>query len=247
MRERQRRRASRCTSALRQCVIFAVVPAPSSALVGLEIREAEARDLAWIASLHALRLPHGFFVRLGRRYLRAYHRSFIVSPHGVALVAEREGHRVGFVVGAASAGAHRRFVLRKQGPRLAVVGALALARRPGVAAEFARTRLFRYIRSILRSLDRPSAQRAAGSTSSADCAVLSHVAVDPDVERAGAGGALVDAFTHAVATAGATRVELVTLADERGAAEFYERLGWTGADAGAAGDASFRRFVLELA
>ena len=223
------------------------MPARSSALVGLEIREAQARDLAWIAGLHALRLPHGFFVRLGLQYLRAYHRSFIVSPHGVALVAEREGQRVGFVVGAASASAHRRFVLRKLGVRLAIVGAASLAVRPAVAAEFLRTRLFRYVRSIARAFDRSTPHATDSAATSVECAVLAHVAVDPDIERAGAGGALVDAFTDAVAKAGAGRVELVTLADERGAAEFYERLGWSSAAGGAAKDTPVRRFVLELA
>lgn len=222
------------------------MPASSCALVSREIREAQASDLDWIARLHAQRLPHGFFVRLGRRYLRAYHRSFIVSPAGVALVAEREGHRVGFVVGATSAGAHRRFVLRKQGVRLAIVGACALSVRPAVAAEFVRTRLFRYARSVSRALDRSRVRTPGSAAAAADCAVLAHVAVDPGIERGGAGSALVDAFTDAVAEAGATRIELVTLADERGAAEFYERLGWRSTDTGVVPDAVFRRFVLEL-
>lgn len=238
--------AVRCAYTLRQCVILAVVPAPSCALVGLEIREAQSSDLDWIARLHALRLPHGFFVRLGRRYLRAYHRSFMVSPDGVALVAEREGHRVGFVVGATRAGAHRRFVLRKQGVRLGVIGACALAVRPAVAAEFIRTRLFRYARSVARALGRSHTCAPGSAAAAVGCAVLAHVAVDPGLERGGAGSALVDAFTDAVAEAGVTRVELVTLADERGAAEFYERLGWRSADAGVVPDAVFRRFVLEL-
>lgn len=222
--------------------------APSASGPGLRIREAEFRDLRWIARLHAQQLPHGFFVSLGPRYLRAYHRSFIDNRYGVALVAERNGEAVGFVVGAAHAGNHRRLLVRQSGLRLALAGVGALLVRPPVAFEFARTRSGRYVRGLTRAVrPTPSAPSASGPVAAPvlDCAVLTHVAVDPSAQRVGAGSALVDAFAEEVRVRGAQRIELVTLADQRGAADFYTRLGWQPL-AEAAGARSFRKFGLDL-
>lgn len=196
-----------------------------------------------MAQLHARRLPHGFFVLLGEGFLRAYHRSFMDSPTAVALVLDRGGAPVGFVVGTTDPHRHRREVMRRHGLRLALSGLAALARRPRVAALFARTRTVRYARAVLRALRRSGAAQPLAGPASAT-SVLSHVAVDTAVEGSGAGRALVEAFCDAARAAGAGRVELLTLADERGAGAFYERLGWTAGPQ--APPAGFLRFTLDL-
>lgn len=225
------------------CHIAGVGPSTETSL---SVRDADARDLGWAASLHLQQLPHGFFARLGARYLRAYHRSFVDSPHAVSLVAVRGGHRVGFIVGPTDAAAHHRFVIRNHGWRLALAGVVALVVRPAVAVEFVRTRLGRYLRSLMRASTATSTTHSAPAEAPAGTvAVLTHVAVDPAEQRGGAGSVLVEAYVRRVRAVGPRRIELVTLAGPNGAAEFYERLGWERSGASVRDGAAFIRFALD--
>lgn len=211
------------------------------------IREAEPHDLRWMAALHASQLPHGFFVRLGPHYLRAYHRTFMDSPHAAALVAEHEGRPVGFIVGSTDAHGHHRFAIRRRGVRLAVAGLLGLLTHPSTAAEFARTRIARYLRSVVRAT-RPVAATQTderSSTTSPPQAVLTHVAVERAMQGNGVGRVLVDAFVARTRAAGSARIELVTLDGDSGAAAFYASLGWRHAGASHRDGITFRRFALE--
>lgn len=198
--------------------------------------------------LHRRRLPHGFFVRLGPRYLRAYYRTFIGNDSAVALVAEKDGGVDGFIVGAVDAEEHRYFVLRQHGWRLAATGLLALATRPTVAMEFGRTRVGRYARAIMRQIRwAPSAPPGENPQSPrTGTAVLTHVAVDTASARRGTGTLLVSAFTDEARRRGAKRIELVTLAGTDGAADFYRRLGWRESGVSKAVGEPFHRFVLDL-
>lgn len=225
------------------CHIAGVGP---SAGTSLSVRDVDANDLGWTSRLHLQQLPHGFFARLGPRYLRAYHRAFMDSPHAVALVATHGDRPVGFIVGPTDAAAHHRYVLRRHGWRLAFAGVLALVVRPAVAVEFVRTRFRRYLRSFLRASSVTAADktRPAGKPSRS-VAVLTHVAVDPADQRGGAGSALVDAFIRRVRAAGPRRIELVTLDGPRGAAQFYERLGWRRTGSSARDGSAFVRFALD--
>jgi GNAT superfamily N-acetyltransferase len=185
-----------------------------------EIRAAGTDDLDFGAALHAETLPHGFFAELGHRFLRAYLATFVASPHAVALILTVHDAPVGTVFGILRPGAHARWVLRHRGPRLALLGGIALAARPRLALRFARTRLTHYRRAWGRRRTSPTAEPAGQP------AVLSHVAVAPGAQGAGLGGQLVEAFVEAAREAGSPRVELVTLAGRDGASGFYRRLGW---------------------
>ena len=210
------------------------------------IRNAGPADMHWMAALHASQLPHGFFVRLGRAYLRAYHRTFMQSPHAAALVAEHDGRPAGFIVGPTDAGEHHRFAINQRGLRLGLAGVVGLASHPAAAIEFARTRVTRYVRSVVRaSRAAAPADQGARPRTGAPQAVLAHVAVEPAVQGKGFGRALVDAFVERARTAGAGRIELVTIDDDRGAAAFYESLGWTPEGASHRDGITFRRFALE--
>lgn len=186
----------------------------------VDIRKAEPSDLDFCAALHASTLPHGFFARLGHRFLRAYLATFVASPHAAALVATAQTSPVGMVVGILRPAAHSRWVLRERGVRLALLGGVALLARPLLLVRFVRTRLTRYRRALSR-------RRAAGTADGTRRpAVLSHVAVAPGAAGLGLGGRLVDAFVGAAASAGCSEVLLVTLTGEEGAAGFYRSLGW---------------------
>jgi ribosomal protein S18 acetylase RimI-like enzyme len=223
---------------------------PSSLPSGMtEVRDAVRRDLRATAAIHSSALPGGFFARLGRRFLRCYHATFLVSPHAVAVVATdpEDDTPAAFLVGTLRNRAHYRWVVRRCGPRLAVELAAALVARPRLAWLFVRTRAGRYLRWVWRyplrraqgrtadpagtedgshSGDAVRTQAPVGAAPVAPVAVLTHIAVDPRLRGQGAGRRLVEVFIARAEEAGAAEVRLVTEAGD-GASGFYERLGWT--------------------
>lgn len=192
------------------------------------VRAAATADCVYLAALHTATLPHGFFVDLGPRFLRAYHRTFVDGPYAHAYVATLGGHPVGGLVGTLDNRAHWRWVVRRRGAVLALTGLLGLCARPRVAVRFVRTRALRYLGAVARALGR----RPPGGEAPPPhrVAVLTHVCVEPRVQGRGVGSGLVDGFLADARARGATEAMLVTLAGDDGAGRFYARRGW--ADAG---------------
>ena len=185
------------------------------------VRPAGPDDLPRIAELHGAHLPHGLFPRLGPRFLRRWHRTFLDSPHGIALVTDDDGEVSGFLVGTSRQRAYVTGVLRRQRKQLAATGLLCLALRPRVAFSFLRTRAGKYVRRIAR----PTPAVAAGD-GTLDLAVITALVVDPALRGCGQGAALVERFAELAGAAGAERAELVTLEGPEGATQFYASLGW---------------------
>lgn len=197
------------------------------------LRPLDQPDIGFSAQLHAIALPHGFFVSLGSRFLRAYHRSFLDSPFAVGLVAVIDGVPAGFVLGTVDDGRHYHHVVRRQWWRLLPAALMGLLRRPGVAWRFGRTRLRRYLRGFVR-LRRGSPVPAAGAAAPAEApagpqGVLTHIAVHAGCRAHGVGRALTEGFVDAARVAGGKRLRVVTLAGEAGAGPFYARTGWDSA------------------
>ena len=190
-------------------------------------------DVAFAAALHETALPHGFFGRLGPRFLACYYQSFVASPHAVAFVAQGPAGPVGVIVGTVRNGAHYSWVLRRRGRTLTLRAATWLTTHPSQLLFFLRTRLGWYLSGLLRFGRRAVARRLHGGTEracAAQPAVLTHLAVTPFGRGAGVGGALVEQFTTAARLAGCQEAVLVTFAGPEGAGPFYRRLGWTRRD-----------------
>ncbi|MFP8963238.1 GNAT family N-acetyltransferase [Streptomyces nanhaiensis] len=184
----------------------------------------EPEDLPFVVGEHRRHFPDGFFARLGPRFLTSYTATYLTSPHARAYVAEAEGLPAGFLVGVTDPAAHRSWLVRTHGRRLALRACTALVTRPGLLLHFLRTRLGRYSRKLLPSRHRrqePPAADRDGVT-----AVLAHVAVADRARSLGLGAALVERFTQDAADAGCARVTLVTATGPAGAGPFYERLDW---------------------
>jgi GNAT superfamily N-acetyltransferase len=186
-----------------------------------DVRAADAGDASFCAAVHTECLAHGFFTQLGSSFLRAYHRTFVDSPHAVAFVATVGDVRVGMLVGVIRPDAHARWVMRHRGVPLAILGAIGLLRRPVTAIRFLRLRASRYVRGWRRKRRRDIAPPAH-----AESAVLSHVAVRPGARRSGAGRRLVTAFIDACRTHDVPRATLLSLESSPGAGAFYAELGW---------------------
>lgn len=212
-------------------VVSLVVRAPAAEVQVVAVRRGAVSVGAMLpghldqaARLHLEALPHGFFADLGPRFLRGYYAAFLASPHAVALAAVSGGQLLGVVVGATRPRAHRRWVLRHRGWRLAVLGTAALVVRPKVALWFLRTRVHRYVAAWRRG--RAGAAEEVSPERSREPAVLSHLAVRDGARGEGIGRELTSAFVREAAQAGAPRVLLATLDGEDGAGQFYAKEGW---------------------
>lgn len=180
--------------------------------------------------LHTRELPHEFLTRLGPDFLSYYYQAFVDSPHAVALAASADGEESldGVLIGTFDTGAHYSHLVRRHGPELAL-GALRQAlENPSLGWDILRTRLLRYCRGILRSL-RYSADKAKKDSSPREqesVGFVAYVAVDARIRGRGVGGRLLGAYEELAREAGIERLELVTLPDERGAAPFFDKLGY---------------------
>lgn len=184
-----------------------------------------AEDVVATSEIHVRELPHGYFVELGPRFLAAYHRSFVESPHAVAAVATLDDRIAGFLVGTLRTRAHYGHVVRRHGPVLALYGLLGLLRHPRALGHLVRHRLRRYARTLARYA-RPGSRDGDPGGGRGPVAVLTHVAVLAAASGHGLGAELVDHFVEAVRRSGVPEIRLVTLVGHDGAAEFYERLGF---------------------
>ena len=189
------------------------------------LRVVEVRDAGRTARLHLEALPGGFFVSLGPRFLRAYHRTFLTSPAGIALLAERDGETVGFIVGTVDEATHYRHVVRRDRWSLGARGLAALMSKPELLVRFVQTRLYRYLRGMVRLSRAPVATDNEG-TVRATTGVLSHMAVDAAHRGDGVGAVLLDAFVDTAKAQGARSIRLSTAANNVAAQRFYERHGW---------------------
>lgn len=179
-----------------------------------------SNDLSWSTALHRATLPNGFFVRLGPRFLRHYHRSFIESPHSLAITIEDAGVPIGFAVGTVDDQAHYRRVLRTCGLRMAASVLAGLAVRPSEALRFGRSRARRYVRGAIRLAGRPRGGHPSAGLRPQG--TLVHIAVDPRCHGQGCGGRLLAAFEDELIAAGRAVATVQTAT----AADFYRQNGW---------------------
>ncbi len=186
---------------------------------GPTVREAGPGDVPTIVAWNLAEFPHGFFARLGGRFLSVYYRTFAASPHAVVLVAVMHGTAVGYVAATLDARAHRQHMLQNHRGPLLRAGLLALCRRPALAIRFVAARAPRYVRRVF--LHRPVASRGAGVTGTVD-----HVAVAPSARRCGIGRLLLDAVEDRARRAGTDSLMLVA-EDTPALSAFYTRNRWS--------------------
>jgi len=210
--------------------------APYQLQVGpLEVSECERSAL-----IHHATLGMEFLARFGPGFLAAYHRAWVRSPFGLALAArDHQGRLVGVMLGSLDPGSHYKAMLAQSGPLLAVRMVASAATRPRLAYQLVVTRSGRYARALLRHLEarftverqenedsRDAATAGSDSTTKSwKVGEITHLMVDPALQRFGAGRALVDRTVELARSAGLDKLVLVTPPD-MAARRFYEALGW---------------------
>lgn len=172
----------------------------------LEIRTATTGDAAILARLHADNIDTGFLRTLGVGFLRHLYESMLLYQGATILVAADPYGPVAFVAGVADVGAFYRHFATTRGP---IAGLSAIPR-----------------------LVRPSAWRKIWETARYDGdhqetgAELLSMAVSGPYRRRGLGQALATRLLDDLAAGGMGRVKVVVGADNSGARQLYEAVGF---------------------
>lgn len=132
---------------------------PTSTLpAGYLLRRLRPGDTVATARMHRRLLPNGLFPRLGPRFLRHWHGTFLDTPAATGLAVVHHGEVVAFLLAALDQRLYLHQTLRRHRWSLMWRGALGLLVRPAVLVQFLRTRARTYSRHLL-----PTPRRGAGA------------------------------------------------------------------------------------
>lgn len=204
------------------------------------IRPMDAEDAPATATFHVAHLATGLLPRLGRLFVRRWHRTFVDSEHGIALVAcGADGTVHAFLVGAVDQHAYMQDVLTRHTLPLLWRGALGLMVRPALGTHFLRTRTHRYLRRLCAAWRAPRhaappPRRSAGGPQDVvrggtPVGVVHAVVTRPTCRGRGHARALLARYEELLTQTGTPLAQLITRCDG-GALEFYRRLGWRETD-----------------
>ncbi len=180
--------------------------------MAFKIAKINKRHISQIAEVHIEAFPNFFLTFLGIRFLREFYKSFLYDSTGIGLVAEDDetGTVIGVIVGPLMPeGYFKRLLIRRWWTFcLASIG--AVLKHPAIIK-----RLFRAL--FYRGEPPPGPERA----------LLSSIAVLPQVQRRGVGQALVKRWVQEVKQHGCCGCYLTTDADNNEKINnFYQKLGW---------------------
>jgi ribosomal protein S18 acetylase RimI-like enzyme len=154
-------------------------------------------------------MPGAFLPSLGIGFLRQLYRALSADRDAASHVAEEDGRVVGFATGVVSVPRfYRRFLVRRGLPA-ALMAMPSLVRPP-----------------VLRRMRETATYPSGPSSRSGTDAELLAIAVDERVRGSGWGNELASRVLSDLFADGAERVRVVVGADNEGANQLYERLGF---------------------
>jgi ribosomal protein S18 acetylase RimI-like enzyme len=165
-----------------------------------------------IVEIHIRAFPSFFLSFLGPRFLREFYASFLFDPQGMGYTASSsDGHIFGVIVGPVDPRGYFKRLLKRRWWAFCLASISAVVRRPSCIP-----RLFR---AVLYRGESPSGPTRA---------LLSSIAVDPNIRRAGVGKKLVEHWVEEARQRGAPGCYLTTDADGNDAVNaFYQGLNWS--------------------
>ena len=172
----------------------------------------ENKHLDKVVEVHMKAFPEFFLTFLGPRFLREFYKSFIYDNTGIGFVAKDSstGSILGAVVGPLVPGGYFKRLLKKRWYAFCLASASAILKRPTV--------IKRLFRALFYRGEAPSGPQRA---------LLSSIAVSPDVQGQGVGQALVKKWVEEVQRRGGTGCFLTTDARNNDRINvFYQKLGW---------------------
>lgn len=173
------------------------------------VRRPTLDDVDAMVDVHVAAFPRFFLTILGPRFLRRLYRALVLDSTTVCLVAPGAPGIAGLIVGPLEPGGFFRRLLFREGVGFAFDALPALIRRPGFVVP-------RLVRAI--------GYRGETPLRYPDSALVSSIAVRPELAGTGLAGTLLEAFCIEAAARGARYVYLTTDRDANLAANrFYAK------------------------
>jgi ribosomal protein S18 acetylase RimI-like enzyme len=195
--------------------------ADPEATAAVRLRPGTDADAEAAAALHVTGIDEGFLARLGPVFLGRLYRRVARSPDSFLLVAEADGHVVGFLAGSLDVSALYRRFLRRDGLAAATGSIGPLLRAWPSALET--------LRHGRRDRSEPGVD--AHAVADRGDAELLAMAVDRAWQGGGVGRRLVEGFLTEVVRRGAASADVVVGADNERARWVYGRAGFVPAAA----------------
>jgi GNAT superfamily N-acetyltransferase len=176
------------------------------------IYKIETKHVDEVVQVHMCSFPGFFLSFLGPKFLREFYNSFLYDSMGIGFVAEdvETGDVLGVIVGPLVPDGYFKRLLKRRWWAFCLASVTAVLKRPSIIK-----RLF--LALFYRGQSPPGPQRA----------LLSSVAVSPQVQGQGIGKALVKRWVDEVKRQGSSGCYLTTDAhDNDKINRFYQQLGW---------------------
>jgi ribosomal protein S18 acetylase RimI-like enzyme len=179
-----------------------------------KITPLEKKHLNSVVDVHLKAFPGFFLSFLGPRFLKEFYQSFIEDAAGIGFVTleASSGNVVGVVVGPFIPSGYFKRLLKRKWWAFCLASFTAVLKKP----------------SAIKRLFRAVFYRGQSPAHAEGLALLSSIAVSPDVQAKGIGAALVDAFIQEVRHRGGKGVFLTTDAENNDKVNrFYQKLGFS--------------------
>lgn len=179
--------------------------------MNIDVTSLSSSHIDTVVEIHLRAFPNFFLSFLGPRFLREFYASFLLDPQGMGYTASApDGHILGVIVGSVDPRGYFKRLLKRRWWAFCLASISAVIRRPSCV-----TRLFR------------AASYRGESPSGPTRALLSSIAVDPNIQRAGVGKKLVEHWVEEARQRGASGCYLTTDADGNDKVNaFYQGLNW---------------------
>lgn len=178
----------------------------------LKILKIDHKHISQIVDVHMKAFPNFFLTFLGPGFLKEFYNSFTYDSAGIGFVAV-DGERndvLGVIVGPLVPDGYFKRLLKKRWYAFCLASVAAVLKRPTITK-----RLFHAL--FYRGQAPPGPPRA----------LLSSIAVTPEVQGRGVGRALVERWVRQVKRRGITGCYLATDANNNDKINnFYQKLGW---------------------
>jgi Acetyltransferases len=177
----------------------------------IEIREALKTDIERIVAVHNTAFKDFFLTSLGNRFLALYYRSVLNNPRGILLVSVNEDGIIGFCAGTLLSAGFNSSLVKSNFSAYAIETAKLIFTNP----------------VSLWHLFKNFSKEDSNVGDKGEYAELLSIGVDPNVQRSGAGKAMLLALEEEVKKRGGKQLSLTTdFYENEKAIGFYHSLGY---------------------
>lgn len=177
----------------------------------LNIRKARETDIDTIVDIHIAAFPHFFLSQLGSKFITLYYNSVRKHKEGVLLVCEKDGEIIGLCAGTLLSSGFNTKLIKSNLFRYGVESLKLLFTNP---------------KSLIHLMMNMKKENPSIGDDGNYAELLS-IAVNPKVQRSGAGRAMVLALEEEIKKSGGKRLSLTTdYEDNDKAIVFYKSLGY---------------------